>query len=143
MHGNGNLFLGPPERPAGTPIVSSCNVGSDTPSVNVAWCSPPYDGGCALTGYSIEMRQVDEENWTLVAETYHSLSHTVTGLVPDQTYLFRVKAINIHGASEPSIESDPFTVGRKMQKFVEEETRNQMSSKDEEDSTYKKLISTY
>lgn len=85
------------------------------------------------------MRQVDEESWTLVAETYHSLSHTVTGLVPEQTYLFRVRAINIHGASEPSIESDPFTVGRKMEKF-NEEGRYQISNKEEEESEYTKLI---
>ncbi|XP_033210455.1 titin homolog isoform X2 [Belonocnema kinseyi] len=132
---------GPPERPAGTPIVSSCNVGSVSPSVNVAWCSPPYDGGCALTGYSIEMRQVNEESWTLVAETYHSLSHTVTGLVPEQTYLFRVRAINIHGASEPSIESDPFTVGRKMEKF-DEERRFQVSNKEEEECFEKSIEDT-
>ena len=115
--------------------MSFCNVGSDISSVNVAWCSPPYDGGCALTGYSIEMRQVDEESWTLVGETYHSLSHTVNGLVPDETYLFRVRAINIHGASEPSIESDPFKVRCKMEDIKKEETRQRTIDKEDEEES--------
>lgn len=38
-----------------------------------------------------------------------SLSHVVTGLAPGETYLFRVRAHNRHGASNPSSETPPFT----------------------------------
>ncbi|XP_051161896.1 titin homolog isoform X2 [Leptopilina boulardi] len=125
---------GPPESPSGVPIVSGCNVGNEIPGVNVAWCSPSYDGGCALTGYAIEMRHIDEENWTLVSETYHSLNHTIAGLIPDETYLFRVRAINIHGASEPSFESVPFTVRREIEN--EKEMKDQMSDKEIEEESF-------
>lgn len=118
------MFSGAPEAPAGVPIVSACNVGKEIPGVNVAWCSPSYDGGCALTGYAIEMRNIDEESWTLVSETYHSLNHTIAGLIPDETYLFRVRAINIHGASEPSFESVPFTVRREIENEKEMKDRS-------------------
>lgn len=37
---------GPPDR-CGRPCVSQ---GPDR--VAVAWCGPPYDGGCMLTGYT-------------------------------------------------------------------------------------------
>lgn len=37
---------GPPEPPSGRPCVSQ---GNDR--VSLAWCGPPYDGGCMLTGF--------------------------------------------------------------------------------------------
>lgn len=37
---------GHPEAPGGRPSVSQ---GADR--VSLAWCGPPYDGGCALTGF--------------------------------------------------------------------------------------------
>lgn len=37
---------GPPEPPSGKPSISK---GPDR--VSLAWCGPPYDGGCMLTGF--------------------------------------------------------------------------------------------
>jgi hypothetical protein len=37
---------GPPDPPSGRPSVSQ---GPDR--VAIAWCGPPYDGGCMLTGF--------------------------------------------------------------------------------------------
>jgi hypothetical protein len=37
---------GIPDPPGGRPSVS---VGPDR--VSIAWCGPPYDGGCMLTGF--------------------------------------------------------------------------------------------
>lgn len=37
---------GPPEAPGGRPSVSQ---GPDR--VAIAWCGPPYDGGCFITGF--------------------------------------------------------------------------------------------
>lgn len=37
---------GPPEPPSGRPSVS---LGNDR--VSLAWCGPPYDGGCMITGF--------------------------------------------------------------------------------------------
>ncbi|XP_054274333.1 titin-like isoform X2 [Macrosteles quadrilineatus] len=97
---------GPPEAPAARPSVSAAGPGC----VTVAWSSPAYDGGCVITGYSVEMRTALSHQWNVVADRCHSLSHVVRGLTPGQTYLFRVRAENIHGASESSAESFPFTL---------------------------------
>ena len=37
---------GPPEPPGGRPSISQ---GPDR--ISLAWCGPPYDGGCMLTGF--------------------------------------------------------------------------------------------
>lgn len=37
---------GPPEPPSGKPSIS---LGVDR--VSIAWCGPPYDGGCMITGF--------------------------------------------------------------------------------------------
>jgi hypothetical protein len=37
----------------------------------------------------------------------HSLSHIVRGLAPGESYVFRVRAENMHGSSEASLESTP------------------------------------
>lgn len=37
---------GPPDPPSGVPCISQ---GQDR--VSVAWCGPPYDGGCMVTGF--------------------------------------------------------------------------------------------
>lgn len=44
----------------------------------------------------------------------HSLSHVVYGLILGQQYTFRVRAENVHGASQPSMESLPVQIGRQL-----------------------------
>lgn len=57
------LVAGPPEPPAGKPSVAGAG-----DAVTVAWSSPAYDGGCVLTGYQVEMRTSDSQDWRLVAD---------------------------------------------------------------------------
>lgn len=57
------------------------------------------------------MNRLGEDTWTSIAESCHSLSHTVPALgtdtvVPGERYRFRVRAENIHGVSEPGSESE-------------------------------------
>ncbi|KAG8038190.1 hypothetical protein G9C98_006515 [Cotesia typhae] len=94
---------GPPEPPAGSPAIQ---IIKDSRGVTLSWRSPVYDGGCAVTGYSVEMRRGEEPCWVAVAEAKHSLSHTISGLDPEESYQFRVRAENIHGLSEPGMESE-------------------------------------
>ncbi|VVC32965.1 Hypothetical protein CINCED_3A023493 [Cinara cedri] len=93
---------GPPDPPAGRPVVSVSETSAD-----VTWSSPAYDGGCMVTGYSVEVRPFNQSDWKLVADKCHSLSHIVRGLAPGESYVFRVRAENMHGPSEASAESTP------------------------------------
>jgi len=61
-----------------------------------------------LAGYIVESKSEDGDEWKEVARTSDSLSVTVSCLLPAKTYSFRVRAVNIHGASEPSNASEPF-----------------------------------
>ncbi|XP_023297882.2 myosin light chain kinase, smooth muscle isoform X8 [Lucilia cuprina] len=99
---------GPPEPPSGKPSISQ---GPDR--VSIAWCGPPYDGGCMITGFIIEMQELltssDNENeaaWLEIASVVDSLAYTVKDLKPLCTYRFRVRAENVHGRSEPGLPSD-------------------------------------
>ncbi|XP_075167097.1 stretchin-Mlck isoform X1 [Haematobia irritans] len=103
---------GPPEPPSGKPSISQ---GPDR--VAIAWCGPPYDGGCMITGFIIERQQLDssipldqqesESSWIEIASVVDSLAYTMKNLKPSFTYRFRVRAENIHGRSEPGLPSDP------------------------------------
>ncbi|KAK0181087.1 hypothetical protein PV327_003402 [Microctonus hyperodae] len=98
---------GPPEPPADKPTVHSV---VPTGSITLTWRTPVYDGGCAVTGYTVEMRRGDEPCWITVAEATHSLTHTVQQLDTMESYRFRVRAENVHGLSEPGMQSDVITI---------------------------------
>ncbi|KOX71851.1 Myosin light chain kinase, smooth muscle, partial [Melipona quadrifasciata] len=97
---------GPPDPPAGTPNVC-CSTGTAT----INWRSSPYDGGCTVTGYTVEMNRAGGNTWTTIAESCLSLSLAIPTVetetvTPGERYSFRVRAENIHGVSEPGQESE-------------------------------------
>uniref|UniRef100_A0A8C0B249 Titin n=1 Tax=Buteo japonicus TaxID=224669 RepID=A0A8C0B249_9AVES len=76
-------------------------------SVTLAWSKPIYDGGCEIQGYLVEICKADEDEWSLVTP---QTEFTVSGLVEDQRYEFRVIARNAAGClSEPSESTGPIT----------------------------------
>ncbi|XP_051862012.1 titin isoform X31 [Drosophila albomicans] len=102
---------GPPEPPSGQPSVS---LGPDR--VAVAWCGPPYDGGCMITGFIIEKQEINptdcDKDWQQVARVVDTLAYTVKNLQPQLQYRFRVRAENIHGRSAPSQVSELVQITR-------------------------------
>ncbi|XP_065370324.1 muscle M-line assembly protein unc-89 isoform X7 [Calliphora vicina] len=113
---------GPPEPPSGKPSISQ---GPDR--VSIAWCGPPYDGGCMITGFIIEMQELlsadSNENvaaWLEIASVVDSLAYTVKDLKPLCTYRFRVRAENVHGRSEPSLPSDRVHVTEEIEDLNED-----------------------
>nr|XP_044249283.1 muscle M-line assembly protein unc-89 isoform X4 [Drosophila takahashii] len=106
---------GPPEPPSGQPSVS---LGPDR--VAVAWCGPPYDGGCMITGFIIEKQTIgedcDTDSWQLVTRVVDTLAYTVKNLQPQMQYRFRVRAENIHGRSEPGQASELVQITSKPQR---------------------------
>ncbi|XP_058807501.1 titin homolog [Phymastichus coffea] len=135
---------GPPEPPCDPPCVSALRHGDI--GLSVTWCSPAYDGGCALTGYTVECRRVGELCWRVVAENCHSLSHEATDLRPGATYRFRVRALNVHGPGEPSPESAPFKLpfvdmdDAEDKLKVEEDQANLEDENDEDYSSDKPVV---
>ena len=93
----------PPGRPEA--IVVTRN------NITLKWKKPEYDGGSKITGYIVEKKELPEGRWmkasfTNVLET----EFTVSGLVEDQRYEFRVIARNAAGClSEPSESTGPIT----------------------------------
>lgn len=54
---------GSPDPPKGQP-----NAVAGDRSATVTWSSSPYDGGCKITGYTIEMRSFSNAQWRRVIE---------------------------------------------------------------------------
>uniref|UniRef100_A0A8V5GG91 Uncharacterized protein n=1 Tax=Melopsittacus undulatus TaxID=13146 RepID=A0A8V5GG91_MELUD len=80
-------------------------------NITLKWKKPEYDGGSKITGYIAEKKELPDGRWmkasfTNVLET----EFTVSGLVEDQRYEFRVIARNAAGClSEPSESTGPIT----------------------------------
>ncbi|XP_074519393.1 myosin light chain kinase, smooth muscle-like isoform X2 [Halichoeres trimaculatus] len=91
-----------PDPPASQPVVSQLT----TQSLVLSWTGPSFDGGTAVLGYIVEVRQEEGESWTEVASRCKSTSyHVRSGLEPQGLYRFRVRAYNSAGVGEPSQES--------------------------------------
>lgn len=95
-----------PAPPASQPVISQLS----TESVVLSWTGPSYDGGTAVLGYKVEVRQEgrdDPESWTEAASRCKNTTyHVRSGLAPLGRYRFRVRAYNSAGVSEPSQESE-------------------------------------
>jgi hypothetical protein len=80
-------------------------------SASLQWERPYSDGGSKIQGYKVEYREVIEEHWVITTTTLvRSQAYTVTGLITDSEYEFRVKALNAAGESRPSPPSSRFTL---------------------------------
>lgn len=91
-----------PPSPPGVPKVTE--VGGDF--VHLEWDRPEKDGGSRIKGYWIEKREIGSNIWTMVNQ-YICLPTqiSVSNLIEDRQYEFRVFAENDAGMSEPSSNS--------------------------------------
>lgn len=71
-------------------------------TVALRWEKPLHDGGSRLTGYVVEACRAGTEKWMKVATLKPTvLDYTITSLNDGEQYLFRVRAQNQKGVSEP------------------------------------------
>ncbi|XP_056136013.1 myomesin-2 [Lampris incognitus] len=99
------------ERPVGVPsapgqVVATRNTKS---SVFVQWDPPKHLNN--LMGYYIDGRVAGDKQWfPCNHKPFRDTRFVVHGLVPGDTYVFRVQAVNQYGLSDESQESSPISV---------------------------------
>ncbi|XP_067373028.1 myosin light chain kinase, smooth muscle isoform X2 [Channa argus] len=95
-----------PDPPAKVPAASDIR----RSSLTLSWYGPTYDGGSAVQSYNLEIWDSVEQQWKHLVSC-NSTSYNVQNLLSDRQYKFRVRAENIYGVGEPSVESEPVTLG--------------------------------
>ncbi|XP_056466871.1 myosin light chain kinase, smooth muscle-like [Gadus chalcogrammus] len=95
-----------PDPPAKVPAVSDVR----RSTLTLSWYGPTYDGGSAVQSYNLEVWDSLGSQWRALGSC-NSTSYNVQNLLPERQYKFRVRAVNIYGVGEPSVESIPVTVG--------------------------------
>ncbi len=80
-------------------------------TVILGWEKPFHDGGSRLSGYVIEACKTGSDRWMNVAYVKSSLlQHTIVSLNENEQYLFRIRAENSRGVSEPRDLMTPVTI---------------------------------
>ncbi|KAE8739414.1 hypothetical protein FOCC_FOCC015100, partial [Frankliniella occidentalis] len=90
---------GPPKGPMQFPNVNQ-------EQITIEWLPPEDNGGSELTGYVVEMSEYAVENWRQVPGFCPKCTFTVKGLTEGKKYVFRVRAENMYGVSDP-LEGNP------------------------------------
>lgn len=86
--------------------------------VNLTWSRPASDGGGRIIGYFIEKREVGAPNWARVnSNPVQTLSYNLPNLIEDNSYEFRVFAVNDAGESQPSVIDGPVKVRDPLSEF--------------------------
>ncbi|KRF85408.1 twitchin isoform X27 [Drosophila virilis] len=93
-----------PSKPKGPLAVSDVTA----ESVHLKWHKPDDDGGEPIEHYVVERMDTETGRWVPVLTT-KTPEADVTGLTEGKEYLFRVKAVNAEGESEPLVTDTPVT----------------------------------
>lgn len=97
------VTLDPPEPPSNPPEILDVTKSS----VTLCWSRPKDDGGSRVTGYFIDRKESTTDKWVRQNKTHITTTmYTVSGLIPDAEYQFRILAQNDIGLGEPSPASD-------------------------------------
>jgi hypothetical protein len=72
----------------------------------ISWKPPLDNGGCPVDKYVIEKQDVSRGDWSSVGEVKgDTTSLRVIRLTPGKEYMFRVRAVNKEGESDPLVTS--------------------------------------
>lgn len=75
-------------------------------SVTISWKPPGYDGGDAITHYTISKREVGKLAWSLISSECKRTTFTIMNLIEYREYEFRIVAVNNYGNSD-YFDTDP------------------------------------
>jgi|GEM_PF-756610 len=92
-------FYAPPNAPTALAAIP------DNAAVSLTWTSPAANGS-AITDYVVEYKTAAAATWTTFVDGIsNGTSAVVTGLTNGTSYVFRVSAVNLGGAGDPSAAS--------------------------------------
>ncbi|KFW07624.1 M-protein, striated muscle, partial [Fulmarus glacialis] len=100
-------------------------------SLVLLWKAPVYEGKSPITGYLVDYKEVDTEDWITANEKPTSKRYfKVTDLHEGHTYVFKVRAVNDAGVGKSSEISEPVLVKARP------ETKEIFSGVDDEGNIY-------
>lgn len=76
--------------------------------ISLSWNPPDDNGGGDISGYIVEVSDAGSDSWRQVPGYCPKCAFTVKGLTEGKQYVFRVRAENIYGVSDP-LEGKPVT----------------------------------
>ena len=102
------LVVSVPDKPMGPIFVSDVTAHT----CHLDWKPPKDDGGDPIKYYTVERMDTEKGIWVPCGETVgKNPEFDVEGLNEGSTYMFRVKAVNSEGESEP-LETDTMTLAK-------------------------------
>lgn len=73
----------------------------DADACTLSWHIPLEDGGSNITNYVVEKCDVNRGDWVTALSSVTKTSCRIGKLIPGEEYMFRVRAENRFGISEP------------------------------------------
>ncbi|KAJ0023107.1 hypothetical protein NQD34_003006, partial [Periophthalmus magnuspinnatus] len=94
------IVLGYPGAPSAPKVISAFK-----DCINLTWCPPCDTGGTKIVGYNLEKKKKGTNYWSLVNQggPIKDTKFSVKDVIEGAAYEFRVSAINLSGAGDPSI----------------------------------------
>ena len=108
------IFPGKPSIPEGIPKVTNITHNS----VTLSWLSPMNSG--KILAYQVECCNLKDRKWRIVTSTCQGTCYHVRNLIPETSYIFRVRAENLCGQSKPSRVSEVIQTRPVITNYLEE-----------------------
>jgi hypothetical protein len=99
----------PVVRPASPPAVVTATAAAAN-TATVAWYTPSDNGGSPITGYSVQSSPDRGLTWSAAATTGVVSQSSVSGLLANTDYVFRVAAITSYGTGQYSTASNSVSI---------------------------------